>query len=330
MARILVVTPDSQGVRTGNTVTGERLRQLLGGQGHGVEVASAYTGQVADVLIAMHAKRGAASLQAFRQDQPDRPILLILTGTDLYGDMQEDPASLAALCAATRLVVLQSAALEKLDPEQRSRARVVHQSVVLPEGLSPEPAPGLQVCVVGHLRPVKDPLRMAQAARLLPPESEVRVVQLGAALSPELETAAREEDASNPRYTWRGEVSADGVFEVMASSHLHVLTSKSEGGPSAICEAIALGLPTVTSRIDGALGTLGTDYPGTFPFGDTKALAAMVGRFELDASFRDDLVRRTDGLRSLVDPATETAAWQAILDELAIPSPSLAPTAPTG
>ena len=84
-------------MRTGNTVTGERIDQLLSGLDHRVEVTSQYTGQIADVLIVMHAKRGAASLQAFRQDQPDRPIILMLTGTDLYGDMQEDCVSLAAL-----------------------------------------------------------------------------------------------------------------------------------------------------------------------------------------------------------------------------------------
>ena len=38
-------------------------------------------------------------------------------------------------------------------------------------------------------------LRMARAARLLPPESRVRVLHAGAALEPELERAARQEVA---------------------------------------------------------------------------------------------------------------------------------------
>lgn len=329
MARILVITPDPQGVRTGNTVTGERVQRLLAGTGHEVELATRFSGQSADVLIVLHAKRGAASLQEFRQSQPDRPILLVLTGTDLYGGMQQDSTSLAALCAATRLVVLQENALEQLDPEQCSRARVIHQSVSVPADLERKTAPGLQVCVVGHLRAVKDPLRMAEAARLLPADSEVQVVHLGAALSADMEEAARRETEANPRYTWRGEVDSSEVLRVMAASRLHVLTSQSEGGPSAVCEAIALGLPTLTSRIDGALGLLGRDYPGVFPPGDTQALASLVARYELDESFAQDLQRRTARLHGLTDTAVELGAWQRLLEEVGIPGRGLEPMAPS-
>ena len=62
------------------------------------------------------------------------------------------------------------------------------------------------VCVLGHLRPVKDPFRTALAARLLPAESRIRVVHVGAALSEEMAELARAEAAENPRYRYVGEL----------------------------------------------------------------------------------------------------------------------------
>ena len=42
-----------------------------------------------------------------------------------------------------------------------------------------------KVCVIGHLREEKDPLRTAMAARLLPSSSRLRVLHIGRALNPD-------------------------------------------------------------------------------------------------------------------------------------------------
>ena len=149
-----------------------------------------------------------------------------------------------------------------------------------------------EVCVLGHLRPVKDPLRTAWAARLLPASSRVRVLQVGGALSEDMAEQARAEEAANPRYRWLGERPRGQALRLLARCRLLSLTSELEGGANVISEAIALGVPVVSSRIAGSLGLLGTDYPGYFPFGDTQALADLLRRAETDTDFYDACVRR--------------------------------------
>jgi glycosyltransferase involved in cell wall biosynthesis len=173
------------------------------------------------------------------------------------------------------------------------------------------------VCVLGHLRPVKDPLRTALAARLLPPTSRLRVLHLGAALSEEMAEQARAEAEANPRYRWLGEVPRGKALRVLGRCRLLVLTSELEGGANVISEALAASVPVVSSRIAGSVGLLGEDYPGYFPVGDTAALAALLGRAETDADFYRTLRERCARLRPLVDPATERRSWEALLRELA-------------
>ena len=49
-----------------------------------------------------------------------------------------------------------------------------------------------------------------------------------------------------------------------------------EGSCNAMCEALALGVPVIASRISGLIGTLGEDYPGYFAVEDTQALAEQL------------------------------------------------------
>ena len=67
------------------------------------------------------------------------------------------------------------------------------------------------------------------------------------------------------------------------------MTSELEGGANVISEALALGVPVVSSRIAGSVGLLGADYPGYFPFGDTQAWPICLHRAETEADFYDTL-----------------------------------------
>ena len=49
------------------------------------------------------------------------------------------------------------------------------------------------VCVIGHLRAVKDPFRTAMAARSLPDSSTIRVLQVGGAMTSEMANRAQKE-----------------------------------------------------------------------------------------------------------------------------------------
>ena len=86
------------------------------------------------------------------------------------------------------------------------------------------------MCVLAHLRPVKDPLRTAFAARLVPSSSKIQVVHLGKALDETMAEEALKEMAINPRYRWLGERPQAEALRTLASSRLMALTSRLEGG----------------------------------------------------------------------------------------------------
>jgi putative glycosyltransferase (TIGR04348 family) len=313
--RIASTTPRSS--RKGNRITALRWARLLRELGHRVKVEEQYTGGPCDVLIALHARRSLPSVERFRAAHPDKPLVLALTGTDLYRDIHTDARAREVLDWATRLVTLQPRALDELPRRLHARTRVILQSAECPKGPRPKPrAEAFEVCVLGHLRPVKDPFRAAEAVQRLPEDSRLRVLHIGGALSGEMEERARAEEASNPRYRWLGEVPRTRALRRLAGTRLLVLTSISEGGANAVSEAIACGVPVVSSRISGSVGLLGRDYPGYFRVGDTRGLARLLRRVETDPRFYAELQRRCRKLARQVEPRREREAWARLLAEL--------------
>lgn len=314
--RICLITPAPAGSLVGNRVTALRWARILRSLDQDVVVLQEYDGQRCDLLVALHALRSFPSIARYRSAYPDAPLVLALTGTDLYGSIHTHAEARRALELATHLIVLQPLGLAELPEDVRGKARVIYQSV---PGLRTMPlrrGDVFEVCVVGHLRPVKDPFRTALASRLLPPESRLRVLHLGAALSEDMEMRARAEVATNPRYRWRGALSHAEVLHLLARSRLLVLTSEAEGGANVVSEALAVGVPVLSSRIAGSVGLLGEDYPGYFPVGDTEALAQLLGRAETDAAFYQSLHDWCARLRPLVDPLRERQSWDELLREL--------------
>jgi putative glycosyltransferase (TIGR04348 family) len=320
--KVLLVTPAPRGSRKGNRITALRWAKILRDLGHRIAVASEYTDQRADVLVALHAGKSAASVLRWHERRPGSPLIVALTGTDLYGDIDPGSEARRSLLLADRLIVLQPLGIEALPAEVRERARVIYQSVPpLDFHVAPQ-ADHFDVCVMGHLRPVKDPFRTAEAARLLPASSRVRIVHLGSALSDDMAERARAEQASNPRYRWLGERPRRTALRILARCRLLSLTSVSEGGANVISEAVTVGVPVAASRIAGSIGLLGADYPGYFPVGDTQALADLLHRAETDLAFYDDLQRRCAALKPLFTPEGERQRWQAVLDEIIPPDRS--------
>ncbi len=313
---LLIVTPAPQGSRKGNRITADRWGRMLRSLGHRAELAESFAGQRCDALIALHAKKSAASVNWFRSECPDAPLIVVLTGTDLYHDLAVSKVARRSIELSDRLVVLQSHAVDDLPLELRSKTHVIVQSAVAPKR-RPSPLRNvLEVCVVGHLRPVKDPLRTAMAVRRLSEESRIVVTHLGAALSPAMERRAREEMARNTRYRWRGDLPHAAAMRVLARSHVLVNSSKLEGGANAICEALACGVPVLSSHIAGSIGLLGEDYPGYFEVGDTVGLSGLLRRFETDSAFRAELTSACRRLAFQVTPARELAAWRKLLASL--------------
>lgn len=326
---ICIVTPAPPRSYQGNRVTAERWRELFQELGHSAQIVESYEGQRCDTLIALHARRSAASVLRFVSEVPRAPVIVALTGTDLYPDLARSGVDLSVLEAAERLVVLQDRGVGQIPEPLRDRTRVIVQSADLPEpgpAVLPEGGSFLAdgvfaVAVLAHLRPVKDPLLAAAASRMLPAESTIRIVHLGAELDTDLGEQARAETGSNPRYRWLGEVPHDAAMRMLGSCRLLALTSLTEGGANAVCEAIAAGVPVVSSLIDGSLGLLGSTYPGYFPPGDAAGLADLLWRVENDdGGLLGELRRRCEELRPLVARHRERQAWDALLGELAIGS----------
>lgn len=315
--KIALVHPDRADAHTGNLTTATRWQGILAALGHEVRRLPVWDGGEADLLVALHAAKSADSVLRFRASWPDRPVIVGLTGTDVYRDMPQDRRAREALAAATRLVALQPRAADELSPAQRDELWVIHQSA---EPVADAPAPPedrFEVAVLAHLRPVKDPLLAAAAARLLPPGSRVVVIHAGAALDPELGRAAQEETETNPRYRWVGALPRGEARRLLAASRLLVLTSRLEGGANVVSEALAAGVPVLSTEIPGSVGILGPDYPGYFPVGDARALAELLARAEGRDGLYEDLRRRVEALRPLVDPAREREAWRELLAEVA-------------
>jgi putative glycosyltransferase (TIGR04348 family) len=317
--RILVVTPARRGARSGNRVTALRWARLLRSLGHAVAIAEAWRGERCDVLVALHARKSLASVERLRASRPDAPVVVALTGTDLYEDLPGSAEALRALDLATRLVTLQPLGVAALPALVRAKARAIVQSARPPSRV-PAAGEGLQVCVLAHLREVKDPFLAARAVRGLPEGSRVRVVHCGAALDPGSEARARAEERDNPRWRWAGALPRAEALCALAASGALVVSSRLEGGSNAVSEALACGVPVLSTRIDGSVGVLGADYPGLYPVGDERALASLLLRLEREPAFEALLHERVGALRTLVEPARERAAWRSLLAELSAPA----------
>ena len=318
--RIGLVTPAPPGSRNGNRVTANRWAGILRDLGHRVALSQSYDGEDFDLLVAIHALRSADAVAAFRARWPKRPIVVLLAGTDVYGPLYEEGGG-AVLDAADRVVTLQRLAVDELRPEHKGKARTIVQSA------KPTPGPGpaskarrFDVSVVGHLRPVKDPLLPARAARRLPPESRIRVLQLGDPMNPAMARQAAALAARHPRYTWLRDLPAWRARRLLKRSQLMVISSISEGGANVVSEAVVDGVPVLASRMPGNVGLLGDDYPGYFPVGSSSELRRLLLSCERDPAVLAQLREAAAPLRSLLTPERERADWAALLSELA-PSP---------
>jgi len=333
--RIGIVTPAPPDSRYGNRITAVRWAKILKGLGNRVSVLQRYDGKPYDLLVALHARRSHSSIVNFRLHHPEAPVIVALTGTDLYRDIRTNHLAQKSLEIATSIVVLQPKAIDELRPGLQDKTRVIYQSVdgarepatdsaAKTRARKPERreqfSANFDVCVIGHLRPVKDPFRTAMAARMLGESSRIRVLQVGKAMTDALAARACKEMLVNHRYEWLGERSRSQVRRILVKSRLCVLSSRMEGGANVLSEAIVASVPILASRIDGNVGILGEEYPGYFGVGDTKQLAQLMTRAETCAEYLADLSARGSDLSPLFTVARERQAWADLIAEFHLPS----------
>ncbi len=98
--------------------------------------------------------------------------------------------------------------------------------------------------------------------------------------------ALAEELGVNDRVNFLGQRS--DVAELLAQSHIFILSSKSEGFPISTLEAMRAGLPVVVSDVGGAGESVRTGQTGfLFERGDHSALAGHLMRLAGDTELRD-------------------------------------------
>lgn len=314
---IIMITPAGPGSKAGNRATAERWKILLQRSGHEVSIVTTYQGEPCDLMLALHAWRSYEAIRLFRNTWPGKPLIVALTGTDIYRHQYEYPEqTLYSMQAADALIGLHANVGDDIPERFGNKLVTLFQSADLPEACALKATAETQffdVCVIGHLRDEKDSLRAALAASLLPANSCVRVSCAGKPHNERWNRLAKQQVRENPRFRWLGELEKKETGKLMANSQILVMSSVMEGGANVVSEACFAGLPVIASDIAGNIGLLGADYAGYYPVGDTQALADRLTRAETDPAFLEQLRKQVGYLAGQFTPEKEQKSLEQAL-----------------
>lgn len=314
LPHVLIVCPALANANNGNWLTAWRWSQMLS-KDFVVSIVQEWNGEPCDVMLALHAKRSAGSIRRWAQSKhagTDAPgLAVVLTGTDLYRDIQTDASAQASLAYAQRLVVLQEYAPVALPFAVRHKAYVIFQSTpARPPAL--KTARHLRAVMVGHLRDEKFPQTLFATARLLQDHANIFIDHIGNALDANLGQQAQSCAELVPNYRWLGGLPHATTLRHIQRAHVLVHTSRMEGGAHVVLEAVCSGTPVLASKIDGNVGMLGEDYGGYFEFDDAQGLAQLLIRCQTEqthnAGFYAHLTAQCATRASLFSPVNERAA----------------------
>ena len=314
---IAIVTPYLADANNGNWRTARRW-QLLLKKRYKIIVQNSWPLQPPssiDALIALHAHRSADSARQFSAQHPDKPLIVTLTGTDLYRDLTHSSAAIETIALADALIVLQEDAITHVPLECRHKTHVIYQSAAPLKPAIKKRLP-LNCIVVGHLRGEKDPATIFRWVESLPASMPIRILHIGAPLDETLAAAARRLSARDARYHWAGALPHGLTRAAIKRADVLIHPSIMEGGANVIVEAISSGTPVIASRMSGNIGMLGRDYPGYFPVGDAAAMGDLVDQCVHDANFLLRLKTACAARAKLFLPETERAGLCRIIDGL--------------
>lgn len=299
------MTPALAQANNGNWQTAHRWARMLR-PAYRVRLAERWDGGDEALLIALHARRSAISISAWRAARPTQPVLLVMTGTDLYRDIASDISAQRSLDLADALVVLNELGPRQLPEALRAKAHVVLQSCPARLPVS-RTARHLRALMVGHLRDEKDPRTYWRAARRLAGRPDIRLDHIGNALEPALGEEAVALAAAQPGFRWLGGLDHASVRRRIQAAHVLVHASRMEGGAHVVIEAVRSGTPVLASRIDGNVGLLGEGYQGFFEPGDDAGLATLLARARDDADMLPRLTAQLAPRAALFAPEAERA-----------------------
>ena len=288
---VVIVSPALAAANNGNWQTARRWASFLKDSAR-VRIVKEWPDEHApgdDVMIALHARRSAKAIGAWAGQRGSSGLGVVLTGTDLYKDIRSDASAQHSLEAASQLVVLQELGIEELPEPVRAKARVIYQSMPSRKEVG-KTRKRLVAVMVGHMRDVKSPQTLFDAARLLADRHDIEIRHIGRAEEEQWAQLAHKTEAECPNYRWLGPLPHADTRRAIQRAHVLVHTSLLEGGAHVIIEAVCSGTPVIASRVAGNVGMLGRDYAGYFEHGDAAGLARLLAACR-DAQAGDDPAR---------------------------------------
>jgi glycosyltransferase involved in cell wall biosynthesis len=199
---------------------------------------------------------------------------------------------------------------------------VIYQSVPA-QREAPKDDARLGAVMVGHLREVKSPQTLFDAARLLRSRTDIAIDHIGRAEDDGWAQRARDTASECPNYRWLGALPHEQTLGAIRHAHVLVHTSAIEGGAHVVMEAVRCGTPVIASRIPGNVGMLGADYQGYFEHGDAAGLARLLVACRESQPGHDPTPGRLARLRAqcaqrspLFAPENEQRAVRKLIQEL--------------
>lgn len=343
---VRILTPFGAASGMGNWRTATRYAQMLRSSGLNASVyepsriddACLNSGQRI-VAIVLNAARSAEQLHAFVQ--ADIPVMLVMTGTDLYGVLRQEKSDTAeyrsaeaAMQAATKIVALQQEAAQEISdrwPQLADRVSVLLQTSPLRRPFAPlvtSQSKTVRFLIAAHIREEKDPRTGFLGFHKAFPEGwakradgrrvPVRLLHVGGYRDKALMQELILMSTQYPGILLEGPLTHAETMRMMTHVHCLIQPSVSEGGALVVSEAVACRLPVIASNIPAHRSQLGADYPGLFQVGDADHLAESLTRFVGDQKFIDALRQSQAHLMaSLASTSQEREGLVALIRNLA-------------
>lgn len=313
--RVIIVSPALASANNGNWQTAKRYANMLATTCT-VRIVKEWDGaRTDDVLIALHARRSYSSIAAWYAQRGSEGLCVVLTGTDLYRDIKQDPQAQQSLAWAKSLIVLQPAGLAELPTKFQDKTRVLFQSTTSRQTLL-KTNRHVRAVMVGHLRSEKSPQTFFDVAAFLAKRGDIELHHIGGEHDQALAQQAHDTATKYPNYRFLGARTHEQTRRYIQRSHVLVHPSVMEGGAHVIMEAVCSGVPVLSSRIAGNIGMLGEDYDGFFTTGDAHELARLLIRFREDASFAVQLQMQCAQRAYLFEAARERSGLITIVENL--------------
>lgn len=110
--------------------------------------------------------------------------------------------------------------------------------------------------------------------------------------------------------------SKKNVHNLMLDAEMMVMSSHFEGMPNALIEAMALGLPCISTKVSGATELIESDKNGILVDTTIENLSASMSRLADDKEFRDAIAREGIKIAHKLDPTEICRQWVDFLNKI--------------